>query len=510
MTVLSVDGRALSKTGPVALPSAVSREVEVRASGGEPLLVELKDQDISEGATKLSLWLLGGMFAVLGSAVLLRRPDLSAARWFAVFVGFAAAALAVGPAAGGPHPQWALVVQVMTLVGIGATCLPFAIALVATQDETRWPIVFTAVIIVGSVLAAGYAVSVLAAPAWYEFVRPTISLYVATSLLGAVVVLAITASRQRSPARRQQGRIALFGIGLGTLPFIALSLIPRAITSDHPLVPAHLTVLAVGLIPVAFAYAILYHNLLGIRRLVHRGVVYGLTSLTTLAIVAVGLSVATSLVAEASNDNIPLLLTAMLLTGGVALFFPLRRGARRLVDKLLYSDTVRYETFVDVIRGDLRSSDRTNDVITGIARRLIDALQLESAVLFLGRDQSDLRMVTAEGPRAGDVVRTLYPHLESSIQDSGDSDLMDLRWESDSLLLMNLRVSGRRIGYALLGPKLDGEVFVDDEKRLVATVAPLLALAVDQSILSGELLRAEPTSGESPGDRAGPSGSRHS
>ncbi len=81
----------------------------------------------------------------------------------------------------------------------------------------------------------------------------------------------------------------------------------------------------------------------------------------------------------------------------------------------------------------------------------------------------------------------LYPEIGPQFDDVGDRDLLDLRWESDSLLLLVLKSPGRRIGFALLGPREGGEVFVEDEKRLALTVGPLLALAVDQSILSGEL-----------------------
>jgi signal transduction histidine kinase len=53
--------------------------------------------------------------------------------------------------------------------------------------------------------------------------------------------------------------------------------------------------------------------------------------------------------------------------------------------------------------------------------------------------------------------------------------------------MLVLKSPGSRIGFAILGPKVDGEVFVDEEKRLALTVGPLLALAVEQNMLSGEL-----------------------
>jgi signal transduction histidine kinase len=133
------------------------------------------------------------------------------------------------------------------------------------------------------------------------------------------------------------------------------------------------------------------------------------------------------------------------------------------------------------------TADPADEVITGIAGRLVEALHLESAVLFLGTEPSNARLLTAVGPRAEEVVGRVYPGVAAQIQRAGYKDLLDLRWESDFLLVMSLRSPGRQIGFAIMGPKHGGEVFVEEEKRLAQTVAPLLALAVDQSILSREL-----------------------
>ena len=119
--------------------------------------------------------------------------------------------------------------------------------------------------------------------------------------------------------------------------------------------------------------------------------------------------------------------------------------------------------------------------------RLVDGVGLESALLFLGNDVADARLEVAVGPRAHEMSAIVQPSLRARILSSADSDMADLRWESDSILLTMLRTSGRNLGYMLLGPKNGGDVFVEDERRLVAAMAPLLALTVDQSLLTVEL-----------------------
>ena len=139
------------------------------------------------------------------------------------------------------------------------------------------------------------------------------------------------------------------------------------------------------------------------------------------------------------------------------------------------------------MRGELLTSGRTQQVATVLAYRLVQALGLESALIFLGKDPAQVALVAKAGERAEEVRDVAHPRLEPYIEDSLDQELVELRWESDILLLASIKVADRRLGYALLGPKAGGEVFVGDEKRLVATMLPMLALAIDKSELSEEL-----------------------
>ncbi len=96
--------------------------------------------------------------------------------------------------------------------------------------------------------------------------------------------------------------------------------------------------------PAFFAYAILQHQLLGIRRLVHRGMVYGLTAFLLLVIITWAFVIPLS--GRVPDERYPLLVSAVVV-GGVLLFLPLRRAVQWLIDRLLYRDTVGYETFLD-------------------------------------------------------------------------------------------------------------------------------------------------------------------
>ncbi|MBN2098700.1 MAG: hypothetical protein JW753_03790 [Dehalococcoidia bacterium] len=485
MVVLSADGQSLAGISEDALPTQALTEAVLQKSTGAALPLEVTAMPFGESPMKFSLLALGAVFALLGAAVVLRRPDLQAARMFGVFAGFASLALAVAPDSGGPGHQWALVAQFIMEVGASASLLSFVAALAGESLWSRWRFVQPASLFMafGCLLSICYMASVFVEPSWYEWIRPVLFFYMSISVLSVVGLLALEVGQQKEPALRHQSRLLLWGIVLSSLPFVAFTLVPEALGRPSVL-PAHATILALALMPAFFAYAILQHQLLGIRRLVHKGMVYGITAFALLVIITFAFVIPLS--DRVSGDKYPLLVSAVVV-GGVMLFFPLRRAVQWLMDNLLYRDTVGYEVFLDGMHQDLAASDNSPDASSGIAHHLAAVMHLESVLVFLGDDPGHSTLVASAGRRSQDVLANLGSQLQDGAHDAGDRDYAELRWESDSLMLVTLRSSGRYLGYLLLGPKEGGEIFLDAEKRLVATVAPFLAVAISKGQISEEL-----------------------
>jgi len=485
MEVLSADGRVLTGLAPGDIPRMAIREAELRAATGERVPVQVTLRPIAGSPLKFSLWAVGAVFALLSAAVILRRPDLGAARLFAAFAWFAALALAVGPSAGGIGDEWALILQILALLGVAATFAPFVTALtaVAPASAQRWTLAVSA--LVGSLLALGYVASVLLGPDLYLWVRPALFLSISISIIGGGALLAVEVARRRSVIAREQAAIALAGTACGALPFVALTLVPEAVGLQS--VPAHITILAIGLMPAAFAYALLQRQLLGIRRLVHRGMVYGIVTLLLLTAVTLVLAVVANLEHPSQTYHHSSWVLAILLTAGVVAFLPLRRGAQLLVDKFLYRDVPDYRTLMKVVHEDILAAGRSSDVAGGLAVRLAGALNVESALVFLGEDATASKLAAMAGARAEEVLNRVYPHLQPYIGALEQKELASLTWEADSFLVVNLAFSKQYLGYILLGPKGSGEVFSEEQKRFVETTIPLVTLAISEAQLAEEL-----------------------
>jgi signal transduction histidine kinase len=458
-------------------------EAELLSPDGKVFSVRVVRGAIAQVWARRSLWLTGAVFALLGAAVLVRRPDAPEARLFGLFAGVTGVAFGVAPAAGGPHPEWSLIVQFLSLLALAASLPAFAAAFV--RGWRRFRSVLWYHWLAGGILLIGYLASVFIRPAFYEKVRVGFALYLVAGILAALFVLAQEAFSRR-PRRDsvRDARLALSGIACGTLPFVGLTLIPEAASSSD-ILPAHVAAILWSVIPATFAYAILRHQVLGIRRLVHRGMVYGITTVVLLVIMFLLVISTDSLVHRFAGGMHPAFITAILLALGAVLFHFLRRGMRSLVDRFLYPDEVDSGALLAGMRHDLLGSVGAEEVVNAMVRRLRDSLHLEAIVLFLGTTTETMRVAAFAGARADQSIAFVRPRLLDL--GSGENGLSEVRWESDILLIGRLETGSDTLGFLVIGPKERGEVLLREERRLVETVAPILALAVRETRLLAEL-----------------------
>jgi signal transduction histidine kinase len=472
MEVLSVNG------GPPTLAAGVPiLEGRFGAGDGTVLAVGVPGSSIALQA-EAAIVIVGLAFALLAAAVLLRRPAAPAARLFAVFGGLAAVALGVAPAAGGPHPIWALLAQFVTFLALAASLPAFAIALVGNWKRPRrflrlhW--------LAAGVLLAAYLFAVLYRPATYSVVRVAFGLFLAASIVGAIALLGVRAAGRQDRPGVAEARLALTGIACGALPFVALTLVPLTL-GYHELVPWSITACLSGIIPATFAYAILRRQLLGIRRLVHRGMVYSITACGLLVLIAYLANGARLFLGERYASGA----TVVIVVLGALLFDVARNAARRLLDRLVYREQVDSQALLADVKQDLAGASGAGQIAEAMVGRLRHDLALEAAVLFFGSDPRGARVAASAGDRSLPSIAFIQPRLPSLAFDP--DGLTEVRWDSDELVVVRLQASNETVGWLVLGPKDEGEVFVHDERLLIATVAPILALAIRETTLVSEL-----------------------
>jgi signal transduction histidine kinase len=478
MRVVSLNGRDAR----AAVRLHPLREAELLSPHGQSFLAHATAGTIAAPWARTSLWLTGALFVLLGAVVLVRRPDTPVARLFALFTGLTGVALGVAPAAGGPHSPWSLVVQFLSLLGLAASLPAFTTAFVGDWSGSRTALRLSW--LAGGIVLGGYLVSLFIHPSFYSQVRVAFALYFVGSVLTALIVLARKVAVPDTPRSVRDARLALTGIACGTLPFVGLTLIPQSAV-HHDLVPARVTAVLLGVIPLTFAYAILRHQVLGIRRLVHRGMVYGITTVVTLAVVFLLVVAIDSRVDGSPRATYPASVTAALLALAALLVHVLSRGVRALVDRFFYRDKVDSGTLLAAMRYDLLGSAHVEEVVAAMVKKIKESLRLEAVSLFLGTTVETMRVAASAGPRADESITFVRQRLLE--MDLGERGVSEMRWNSDMLLIARLEAGSHLLGFLVLGPKERGEIFLHEERRLVETVTPILALAIRETSLLAEL-----------------------
>ncbi len=249
--------------------------------------------------------------------------------------------------------------------------------------------------------------------------------------VGSVVRLV----RARSPERQQ----------LAWLLFVVVAFVVVSAASHSEWV-----LLGLGfLIPVAVAVGVLRYQLLGI--VVRRGLVYGAL---TAVVVGVYLLVTTVAGARLDRGPVPGVVAAALVAVGLT---PLRDRLQGAVDRLVYGD--RRDPMRAVTRlGDRVAAAGETDLLPAVLATVTDAVHAPGAAVLTPSGS----VLATHGTDAGNLDVELLP----------------------------LRVGGRELGMLRLTPRSPGEPYTDGDRRLLAALAPQVAVVV-RALELAEALEAE-------------------
>jgi signal transduction histidine kinase len=226
------------------------------------------------------------------------------------------------------------------------------------------------------------------------------------------------------------------------IPWVVLSFF----VGGHPLFEL------VGLLlPVAIAVGVLRYRLLGIEVVVRRGLVYGAL---TAAVIGVYLLVTTVAGARLDRGPLPGVVAAALVAVGLT---PLRDRLQVAVDRLVHGyrrDPMRAVTRL----GDRVAAAGETDLLPTVLATVTDAVRAPGAAV-----------VAPDGS-------VLASHGAAPAGGGGE--------------LLALRVGGRELSMLQVAPRTPGESYTEGDRRLLAALAPQVAVVV-RALELAEALEAE-------------------
>ena len=332
-------------------------------------------------------------------------------------------------------------------------------------------------------------------------------LYLAACTLGGLATMVVGLRRVSSSTSRRQLGWILSGAVLGGLPFTLGYAVPWALGFE-PAAGMELTAVPLGLIPLAFASAIVRYRLRDVEVIVKRSVGYAAV-VAAMVVIYLGLErLATAVLLDESdqhNSIIALLATAVV----VLLAGPVKNAIQTMLDRVYYRERFDYRRALTRFARDLSTDLNLERLSARLVNRVAETLGVERMVLLLGRDlagaevrsgEDDFRPIRWVGfdaappalRRASSVCermsggRTVLLDDPVDQQQCATSDVAF--WRARGLYYFVPCISEEgAIAVMALGRKESGEPLSSEDMALLAAVAGQVATALENGRLYGRL-----------------------
>ncbi len=201
--------------------------------------------------------------------------------------------------------------------------------------------------------------------------------------VGLVVGLGImirALGRARSVTARRQLRWIVGGTAFGAVPFVFGYAIPFAL-GFTPFRSADVTAVLLGVVPLAFASAIVRYRLMDVEVIIKRALVYAAALAAIAAIYAILLQLATAFLGGSVRPNSVIALLATLVV--VLLSRPVKNAIQTALDRMYYRDRYDYRRALVGFARDLNSDLDLARLSERLVHRVMETLVVDRMALML-------------------------------------------------------------------------------------------------------------------------------
>ena len=328
--------------------------------------------------------------------------------------------------------------------------------------------------------------------------------YLAVSLVAGLAIMVRALRRVRSVTARRQLRWIVWGTALGSLPFVFGYALPFAL-GVQPLRGFEFTALLLGLIPLAFASAIVRYRLMDVEVIIKRGLVYAAALAAIAAMYSILLQLAgVVFLKDADQQRNPVI--ALLATLVVVLLSrPVKNAIQAGLDRVYYRDRYDYRRalvgFARDLNSDLdllRLSERLVHRVTETL--LVDRMALMLAPVSLSPEDGNFVTIAHGGftdqppplSRASEVGTRLISGHTLTLDDTFALRRLDGRevdfWREAGIHYFVPCVSKEgTIAVMALGRKASAEPLSSEDMALLSAVAAQAATALENGRLYRQL-----------------------
>jgi two-component system NtrC family sensor kinase len=327
--------------------------------------------------------------------------------------------------------------------------------------------------------------------------------YLAAGIIAGLVIMIRALRRVRSVTARRQLRWIVWGTLLGAVPFVCAYALPYTFGFKPPAL-FEVTAVLVGLVPLAFASAIIHYRLMDVEVIIKRALVYAAAFAAIVAIYSILLKLATQVFFRGEDQRNPVI--AMLATVIVVLLSrPVKNAIQTGLDRVYYRDRYDYRRALVGFARDLNSDLDLLRLSERLVRRVTETLVVDRMALMLTPSAGatgDAPFVTVAHSGFGGPPPSLVRNSEAAMRlVSGhtlalDDPLSQQRldgsevefWRGAGIHYFVPCVSKEgTIAVMALGRKASTEPLSSEDMALLAAVAAQAATALENGRLYSQL-----------------------
>jgi PAS domain S-box-containing protein len=324
--------------------------------------------------------------------------------------------------------------------------------------------------------------------------------YLAVCFLAGLVALNRALTEVRSITARRQLRWIAWGTALGVAPFALGYSLPWAMGVD-PSLPMQLSAIPLGLIPLAWASAIVRYRLMDIEVIVKRALVYAAALSAIVAIYVVLLQGIERLFSRGQAGYSWVLALAVTLVA-LLLAPPVKQAIQTALDRLFYRDRYDYRRALVGFARDLNSDLDLHRLSERLVSRVVETLLVDRMALLIEDESAPHftsvrasgfgdRHVPALPKRSGIGARLVGGHIIALDDPIGTTRFSSEEiefWRDAGLSYFIPCVSKEGTSAVLaLGRKGSGEPLNSEDTALLVAVAGQIATALENARLYRQL-----------------------
>ncbi len=330
--------------------------------------------------------------------------------------------------------------------------------------------------------------------------------YLAFCLIAGLAVMGRALQRVRSVTARRQLRWIVWGTSIGAVPFVLGYIVPFVFGLTPPTV-LQLTALLLGLVPLAFASAIVRYRLMDVEVIIKRGLAYAAAVAAIAAIYALLLRFAGEVFLDGRDEhNTVIALLATLVV--VLLANPVKNAIQTALDRVYYRDRYDYRRALVAFARELNSDLDLQRLSERLVQRVCETLVVDRMALLLAPPESaGQRAPHAFGviascgfevdhrphlPRESDITARLLAGQSVALEDAANSRRYPAdevaAWKDCGVHYFVPCVSKEgTIAVLALGRRASGELLSSEDMALLAAVAAQAATALENARLYRQL-----------------------